>query len=307
MAREAALAVGFGAAAGLLFLSLLSGSPVAMVLVNLTQLPLFLAGLMLGPHAAAIAGAAGALGTLTATSLNGALLFTLGYAAPVVLVSWQALRWRADEAGAVWWYPPGRLIAWLVGAALASIGVGALLTLGHEGGYEGAVRAVIDQQLALFVGAGERNGQMAAAMAAIFPGIGAATWIFLTAANGAIAQRLLVWWRKNRRPTPDIVEVELPRWIGAAFILALAAALLLPGTSGYLGRNALPVFAIAFFVAGLAVVHAAARRFSASGPILGLAYVLILFMSPVTMAVAALGLIEQWAGLRRRLGPGKGE
>src|SRR5689334_21595023 len=182
MAREAALAVGFGAAAGLLFLSLLSGSPLAMVLVNLTQLPLFLAGLMLGHHAAAIAGAAGALGTLTATSLSGALFFALGYAAPVVLLSWQALRWRADDSGAVWWYPPGRLVAWLVGVALASIGVGAVLTVGHEGGYEGAVRAVIDEQLAAFMGTGDRNAQMATAMAAIFPGIGAATWMFLTAA-----------------------------------------------------------------------------------------------------------------------------
>ena len=276
MAREAALAVGFGAAAGLLFLSLLSGSPLAMVLVNLTQLPLFLAGLMLGPHAAAIAGAAGALGTLTATSINGALFFALGYAAPVVLVSWQALRWRADATGTVWWYPPGRLVAWLVGVALASIGVGAVLTLGHEGGYEGAVRAVLDEQLAAFMGAGDRNAQMATAMAAIFPGIGAATWMFLTAANGALAQRLLVWWRKNLRPTPDMVEIELPRWIGLAFIVALAVALLLTGTPAYLGRNALPIFALAFFVAGLAVVHAAARRFSAPGPILGLIYVLIL-------------------------------
>jgi hypothetical protein len=32
-----------------------------------------------------------------------------------------------------------------------------------------------------------------------------------------------------------------------------------------------------------------------------------LFVSPVTIAIAALGLIEQWAGLRRRLAAGKGE
>ena len=54
MSREALLAVAFGAASGLLFLSLMSGSLVAMLLVNFTQLPLFLAGLMLGPKAAAI-------------------------------------------------------------------------------------------------------------------------------------------------------------------------------------------------------------------------------------------------------------
>jgi hypothetical protein len=308
MAREALLAVAFGTVSGLLFLSLLSGSLVAMLLVNLTQLPLFLAGLMLGPHAAAIAGAAGAVGTLGATSLNGAILFVVGYAAPVVLLSWQALRWRADPSGTVWWYPPGHLVAWLVAIALASVGTGALLTLGHEGGFEGAVRGVLEQQLTLLMGGDSaKGGQTATVMATLFPGIGAATWMLFTGANGALAQRLLVWRRKNRRPTPDIVEVDLPGWIAIVLAASLAAALLVPGTLGYLGRNALPVLALAFFVAGLAVVHAAARRVSASSPVLSAVYALILFVWPVTVAVAALGLIEQWAGLRRRLAAGKGE
>jgi hypothetical protein len=263
---------------------------------------------MLGPHAAAIAGAAGALGTLTATSLNGALLFVVGYAAPVVVLSWQALRWRTDPAGTIWWYPPGHLVAWLVAGALASIGAGAVLTLGHEGGFEGAVRAMLDELLTLLLaGDSDKSAPVATVTAALFPGIGAATWMLVTGANGTLAQRLLVWWRRNRRPTPDIVAVGLPRWIAIAFAAALAAAFLLPGTAGYLGRNALPIFGLAFFVAGLAVIHAAARRFSAPGPILGLVYALILFMSPVTVAVAVLGLIEQWAGLRRRLAAGKGE
>jgi hypothetical protein len=308
MAREGMLAVALGAVSGLLFLSLLSGSLAAMLLVNMTQLPLFLAGLMLGPHAAAIAGAAGALGTLTATSVNGALLFVVGYAAPVVVLSWQALRWRTDPAGAIWWYPPGRLLAWLVAGALASIGAGAVLTLGHEGGFEGAVRATLNEQLTLLLaGDSAKSAPLAAVMAALFPGIGAATWMLVTGANATLAQRLLVWWRKNRRPTPDIVAVDLPGWIAVALAAALAAALLLPGTLGYLGRNALPVLVVAFFIAGLAVVHAAARRYGASAPILGAAYAMILFLWPVTVAVAALGLIEQWAGLRRRLAAGKGE
>jgi hypothetical protein len=308
MAREGMLAVVFGAVSGLLFLSLLSGSLVAMLLVNLTQLPLFLAGLMLGPKGAAIAGAAGAVGTLTATSLNGALLFVVGYAMPVVVLSWQALRWREDASGQVWWYPPGYLIAWLVAGALASLASGALLTIGQEGGFEGAVRAMLDQQFTLLSGGDSAKGaQMATMMAALFPGIGAAAWTLFTGANGVLAQRLLVWWRRNRRPTPDIVEVELPGWIAILLAASLAAALLAPGTIGYLGRNALPVLAIAFFVAGLAVVHAAARRLGTPAPLIGAVYALALFVSPVTIAVAALGLIEQWAGLRRRLAAGKGE
>lgn len=308
MGREAMLAVAFGAASGFLFLSLLSGSLAAMLLVNLTQLPLFMAGLMLGPQGAAIAGATGALGALGATSLNGALLFAVAYAGPVVLVSWQALRWRADEAGTVWWYPPGYLVAWLVAVALASIAAGALLTMGAEGGYEGAVRAMLEEQLRLlFGGGGPQDAQTASVMAALFPGVGAATWMLLTGANGALAQRILVWWRRNRRPTPDIVDIELPGWIVIALGVAVAGALLLPGSLGYVGRNALPVLALAFFVAGLAVVHAAARRIGPTGPILGVVYVLILFVSPVAIAVAALGLIEQWAGLRRRLAAGQGE
>jgi hypothetical protein len=308
MPREAMLAIAFGAASGLLFLSLMSGSLVAMLLVNLTQLPLFLAGLMLGPKAAAIAGATGALGTLGASTLEGALLFAIGYAAPVVLLSAQALRWREDAEGRRWWYPPGYLVAWLVALALAAVGAGALFTLGAPGGFEGAVRGLLEQQLTLLAGGDAgKAAPMAAVMAALFPGVGAATWALFTGANGALAQRLLVWRRRNRRPTPDMVEIGLPHWVAIALAAALAAALLLPGTAGYLGRNALPVLGLAFFVAGLAVVHAAARRLGAPGPLLGAVYALALFVSPVTIAIAALGLIEQWAGLRRRLGAGKGE
>jgi hypothetical protein len=308
MHREATLAIAFGAASGLLFLSLMSGSLAAMLLVNFTQLPLFLAGLMLGPKAAAIAGATGALGALGASTFEGAVLFVVGYAAPTVLLSWQALRWRTDEAGTIWWYPPGYLIAWLVALALAAIAAGAVLTLGQPGGFEGAVRSLLAQQLNLLAGGESAHGaQMAVAMATLFPGVGAATWMVFTGANGALAHRLLVWWRKNRRPTPDMVEIGLPGWVAIALAASLAAALLAPGTFGYIGQNALPVLGLAFFMAGLAVVHAAARRLGAPAPLLGAVYALALFVSPVTIAIAALGLIEQWAGLRRRLTAGQGE
>jgi hypothetical protein len=310
MAREAMLAVGLGAAAGLLFLSLMSGSLLAILLVNLTQLPLFLAGLWLGPKAALIAGAAGTLGTLSATSFSGGLLFLAAYAAPVALLSWQGLRWRRDEAGSVWWYPAGHLVAWLVGMGLVGLGLVALLAAGEPGGLEGAVGGVLEQQMTVLFGAGPDAAQardVAAAMAGLFPGFATATWLVMTAVNGTLAQRLLVWWRKNRRPTPSMVEVELPGWIPIAFAAALAAAVFLPATLGYLGRNALPVLALGFFVAGLAVVHALARRFNIGTPLLATVYVLILFVWPAAVAVAALGLIEQWAGLRRRLATGGGE
>jgi hypothetical protein len=309
MARETVLAVVLGAAAGLLFLSLTSVSLLSILLVNLTQLPLFLAGLWLGPHAVAIAGAAGALGTFTATSLSGALLFLLAYAAPAAILSWQALRAREDEHGRVWWYPAGYLVAWLIALGLGGLGVVALLLMGEPGGMEGVVRAVLEPQLALMLGGenAERARELAPAMAAIFPGIAATTWLAMTVMNGILAQRLLVWWKKNRRPTPGMAEIGLPFWVPVALAVALAAALLLPGTIGYLGRNALPVLTFGFFIAGLAVVHAMAARVSVARPMLAVVYALVLFVWPFAVAVAVLGLIEQWAGLRRRLAAGQGE
>jgi hypothetical protein len=92
-----------------------------MMLIYLTQLPLFAAGPWLGVEASVIASVVG-LGILVAdSSLPTAAVFAGLSAVPVVLLVRRALLARPNAGGGVDWYPPGLLTAWLTGLGLAVI------------------------------------------------------------------------------------------------------------------------------------------------------------------------------------------
>lgn len=312
MSRELAIAAGCGLAASLFYLSVLTGSPGALILVYLTQLPLFLAGLWLGVKGTAVAGAAGGALSLMATGTMSTLFFLLVEVAPVVVLVRQALLWRRDDEGRVWWYPPGRLVVCLVGIGMAALLGAALYLGGSAGGMEEATRQFLVAELGRFFGAGDARQVEAVATAAarFFPAVAILSWLLMATVNGVLAQGVLARFGRNLRPSPDMAEIELPSWTPYALGGIAAIAVLGSGTLGYLGVNLLVIAAIAFVFAGLAVVHAAARRFSARGIVLVGAYAfMVLFGWPI-LIVAALGFIEQWVGLRRRLAPavpGRGE
>src|SRR5260370_37912162 len=96
-----AAAIGSGLVAALLYLSVLTGSLGALILIYLVQLPLFAAGLSLGAKAVMIAGGTATIVTIGSGGLLSGLLFFLAAALPAMLLVAQALRWRAapPEAG----------------------------------------------------------------------------------------------------------------------------------------------------------------------------------------------------------------
>src|SRR5436305_1877817 len=129
----AAIAAACGGVSACLYLALLLSSPGAMILVYLTQLPLFLAGLWFGSVAAAIAGLSGVVVLLAASDLLGAAIFTALNAVPVVVLVRQALLARRDADGTLRWYPPGHLTVWVTALGILGIGAAILLLGGPEG------------------------------------------------------------------------------------------------------------------------------------------------------------------------------
>ena len=93
MGRPGIAATGalLGALGAALYLAVLTGSPGALILVYLAQLPLFAAGLWLGVAAAAAAALTASMVLLAAGGMVAAMLFAGLYAAPVVLLVRQAL------------------------------------------------------------------------------------------------------------------------------------------------------------------------------------------------------------------------
>jgi predicted membrane protein DUF2232 len=297
MPRQAAIAVGCGVVAALFYLSVLTGSRGAVILVYLAQFPLFLAGLSMGAGAGAIAAGAGAAVTLVLAGALSTLFFVVVDALPAALLAQRALLWRADEAGRLWYYPPGRLAMWLSGLGVSVIVAAALWFADSPGALPEAVQSFVGRSFGAMFEIGEDAQRR---IADWFPGFAALSWLMMVALNGVLAQGVLARFRRSRRPSPDIAELELPRWAPAALAASVLLAVAAPGALGYVGANAAPVLALPFLFAGLAVVHALMRRFAARGPMLTAFYVvLIVFGWPIPL-IAALGFLEQWAGLRRR-------
>ncbi len=299
-------AIALGVAGGGLYLAVVLGSPGGLILVYLTQLPLFAAGLWLGVGAAAIAGLTATLMLLAASDFLAAAVFAGLNVIPVTLLVRQALLARRQPDETVVWYPPGMLAAWLTAIALAGIGIAAI-AFGGPTELHAALRNVIQQALDQlhFQPGSVDEAEIADALALVVPGIIAASWMVMAVINATLAQGLLARFKLNWRPAPDLAALDLPMWIPIA--LALAATLTMLGdVARFFGINAIVTLSVPFCLAGLGVVHALTRRLSNSRVILVVFYVLAgLFGWPLLVATA-LGLVEPWLGLRRRFAFGKG-
>ncbi len=303
MSRDTLLALGGGAASAILLLSLMTGSPGAIILTYVVPLPLFLVGLGLGPVAGAVAGAAGAgISALLGGVLVSALYIFI-FAAPSLFLARQALLNRAAEGGATEWYPPGLLLGWAAAMGGTVLIVAAVALAGSEGGLEGQIRELLPSVIEQFAQRPLDPDEAIAIqeIAGNFPAILACTWLFMTAINGIVAQSVLVRLGHNRRPTPDIIDIDVPNWAPFALGAALLLAVVGDGNLAFLGRNLTIILAVPYFFVGLAVIHTLARRAPNRTFILVAFYGLLIFLRIIAMlAVTVLGFVETWAKLRQR-------
>jgi hypothetical protein len=281
------------------YLAAATGSPNSLILVYLSQLPLFVGGLWLGVAAAVLAGLTASLMLLAAGAVMAALMFAALNVVPVILLVRQALLARTGPAGAIEWYPAGRLVVWLTGLGLAAIAI-ALLVLGGPDGMQTAVRETLAPALdRLFQKNVPGRDELGDLLAMIMPGLVAVSWMAMTLINGTLAQGLLARFGASWRPSPALGALSLPMWFPLLPVFA-AAAVMLGGTMRFLGINVMIVLTIPFCLVGLAVVHAIAYRFSRPAVLLVVFYVLAgLFGWPLLLATL-LGLIDTSLRLRRR-------
>jgi len=186
--------------------------------------------------------------------------------------------------------------------ALAGIGA-ALLLLGGPRGLQSALQGIVGQALDRLARRPLPNrDQVAEALAMVIPGIIAASWMMMAAANAALAQGILARFGANWRPTPDLAGLGLPLWLPAALGLA-AAATLFVGTPRFIGINVIIALSVPFCLAGLAVLHMAARRLRHPAMALVGFYMMAGLFGWPFLVVAILVQLESWLGLRHRLAP----
>ena len=310
-----------GLASGLLFVLPATGLlPLpAIGLAQFAPLPLYLAGLSGGAPAAVVAGLAGLAVTilielLAQGSIHGVVAYAMIDAVPAAVLCHFALLSRPVASGTEW-YPSGHLLAWLVGMAATVL---ALHFLWYAVADDGLVVALERGVGAWLDAQSEATGEeIPPEMRAMFlaavpfaPRAVAAVQVLMVAINGMLAQHILLRRGKAVRPVDRLRDLVLPRRMAAALGVAVLASFV-PGFIGNLAMAVAITLSVAYFLAGLAVVHALARGTSGGRVMLFVFYALLVVVmmaaAPLGILVAGIGLIDQLAGLRRRIGgPGNG-
>lgn len=301
MSRDTVIAIFGGCLSAAASLVILTGAPGGLIFVYLAPLPLLLAGLGLGLQPAIVAGAAGALVSAMIGGPGAAGVYLVVSAVPVCIAVRQALLNREGPGGKTLWHPPGAILALLTVFSGAML-VMAAIYFGADGGMEPVVAHNLGNAFSAMWPqvSGEDRSRIIALLAPWLPGAIGMVWVLVSILNGILAQGLLVRMKRNLRPTPSYSELDLPDWISWFLVGAAALALAGSGQLEYLGRNLVMVFALPFFLLGLAVAHTLARRTPMAGMILAGLYVMLIMSGGAILAVAGIGLVEQWIGLRRR-------
>ena len=311
MLRDYSISIAAGVVAALIIFIASSNMFLAMLLLPFCTVPLFYVGLSQGYRAVFIVGGVAAvLPGLVLFDFFVSLSYVIMFFAPAAILVRSALLNRTDSAGHTEWYPTGRLLA--VAASYFALIFLALAAIASS--FEGGMLEVIRDRLSLLVGEAAQispapDGQSyeEALDALVYnAAIGFSSFaVICLAVSMMLAQTLLRRLGKPLRAAFQLIDIELPRWLSYAFAASLALMVIAPEPWNLIGAGLAATFATPYFFLGIAVVHNIARRYSAGIIVLIAMYALLLFAQPFSMmAMAGLGLAEQWLNVRRRFGGG---
>jgi hypothetical protein len=302
MARIWIIPAGAGVLSALLFLAVAVGSPGALILGYLAPLPLFAMGLGAGLISVATAGATAAALVGAIAGLIPAATFAALLVAPAVVLVRQALLSRIDANGRLEWYPAGRLLMWLIGIGAGLFVVATLFVSGGRG-VEERLRNVFGSALSAYVGPAPASQlKPVVEFLSAYPAVIVLSWLVMLALNAILAQGLLARFQHALRPSPPVASIELPRAVGAVTAVAALLAALAAGWLEFAARNVLVLLGLAFFFAGLGVVHGLMQQVSQRLLALVGFYVFVLVFGWPILLVTVVGFVDHWVHFRQRFG-----
>ena len=304
MVRYILLAAAGGLASAVFNFSLLLGGVTAVVLANLNALPLFLVGLGLGLPAVLLAAATGAIAAAYFGGWTAGLTHAVASGLPAIVLCQRALLQRPDGQGGSEWYPLGRLCLWLIALGAGYFG---FLLLRFSPQLDG-LTGFFDELLS---SAGElepaQRELMVERLSTMIPVALTAFWMLSMVLDGALAQVILRQFNRHLRPSADLTSLHLP---GAAAVVLLAALAMafMPDPLGVMGRALIGLMLIAYFLQGLAVIHAVSRSWPMRSLFLVGTYLIVILTGWLMLVVALVGLLEHVIPFRKRgsIGPGAG-
>lgn len=269
--------------------------------MTLSVLPLFVAGLgwgLTGGFAAVVTG------SLIAALLI-APLFSLTYVLtcglPVLVLTRQSLLWRKEDEKVTWYPVSNLMVCWMFVSILLSGMAVSLLYLNPE------LKANLTDQFNQIVPQLQKQGEMFKSVTAemivrLLPQFFGPFWGIVLMIGGALAQSVLVRFKKNMRPSPAFQELRLPVWVVAATIGAFAFSFFFSWGDAILGAVTLTL-EIAFFLQGMAIIHKVSKSWNYRSVILTAVYLSMILIFWLVLVVVLLGLVDNWVGVRERSAP----
>lgn len=318
------IGLGAGAAAALLFASVMSGTMLSIPLAYLTPLPIMIAGLGWSHWAALIA----ALSASAAIGVYLGGIFMLAFLTGVGLPAWwlvylAMLARPATQGGqggngaapaALDWYPPGRLVVWsaVLGAALVVISIA---TVGADAeGFNAALRKVIAEILRMAVEEGGPNApaalrnpqQLIDLMVIVIPPGTAVMATITNVVNLWLAASIVKFSGRLTRPWPDVAAMTFPHMVAVALVLSIALSFV-GGLIGLFAGVVTAALLMAYGMLGLAVLLSITQGTKARGFVIAAVIAAVIFFRWPILALCLLGLIDTVFDLRtraaRRRGP----
>lgn len=284
------IGLGAGAAATLLFASVVSGALAAIFLFYLAPLPILIAALGWSHWAGLIAAttAALAIGFMSGSFFVSVSVIAFG----AWWLGYLSLLARPVGNGggeALEWYPVGRLVLWsaiigtlIVAAAIPNFGT-------DQQSLQAGLRKVYERIL---------NDQSVVDMLVIAVPPAAAVFSTLTNVfNLWLAGRIVKVSGRLKRPWPDLSAMTMPTSAMVALAAAIAGSFL-PDLIGVMAGVLAASLLMAFAILGFAVLHAITRGLGSRAVLLTGAYAAaIVFFWPV-LGIAMLGLAENTFNIR---------
>jgi hypothetical protein len=290
--------LGAGAAAALLFASVVSGSIAAIFLFYLAPLPILIAALGWS-HVAGLIAAASA--TAVVVALSGVFFF----AVPVIAfgawwLGYLALLARAATHGggaALEWYPTGRLVLWaaVIGTAIVAAAVPNFGT--DQQSLQAALRKTYERIL--------RDQSLIDVLVVAVPPAAAVFSTITNVFNLWLAARVVKISGRLKRPWPDLAAWTLPAST-PVFLAAAIAGSFLPDLLGVLAGAFAASLLMAFAMLGFAVLHAITRGMSTRALVLAAVYAAAAVLGWPVLAMSILGLAEAAFNIRGRVARRRG-
>jgi hypothetical protein len=315
------IGLGAGAAAALLFASVISGSWLSIILFYLAPLPIMIAGIGWSHWAALVAALTGAAALAGFFGTVYFFAFLAGAGIPAWWLGYLTMLARPGDQGVsgtatLEWYPPGRLVVWA--AALAALVV--LVAIPNFGTDTESFRAGLTKALGrmLQIETGTSAGspfklpgvsnpdRLILFLVAAIPPAAAVLATITNVLNLWLAARVVKFSGLLKRPWPELSAMTFPRPSAATLAVAIALSFidnLLGIVAGVVSSSLL----MAYSVLGFAVLHAITRGINSRPFLLGGVYAAVMVFGWPILALCVLGLAESVFNLRaraaRRRGP----